>query len=499
MNETRGLRTPNIDALANAGVSFSRYYTNPLCSPSRSALMTGIYNHRIGTQASVIYWDTPWAPAPELEFLPQAFQSSRFARPFATAMYGKWHLGSHKVAAYPSSRGFDEFQGYLQGCGSQVSHISSCCDAPANATADVGYVCPAAAGKDFRGYDWFNGSQPNIAGSNGTASSQLIAAAAEDFINRQTAAGQPFFLYLPFQNIHAPYDCSEASRDLFAHLDISEQQRVIYGYLWELDVAVGRVIAALKATGADRNVIVAFASDNGAPSAPNVTGRNWPLAGFKSQVYEGGTRVPAFVWSPTLLPKAAVYPFYFHVSDWRPTLLAAAGDTSPPDPSLDGINQWSALQQAAGAISSSGASSSSVTDGLRTEVVHNINPLCDGGQFGNPKAALTVGDMKILCWCYSIAGIANGTTTGCQPDPSAPKAWPQLYNVTADPGETQNLAAQLPDVVAALEARLAVIAAASVEPMQWTAPYQGPNYDCADCPLHPAGTGPYVPWQAWIN
>lgn len=504
-NNTRGLITPHIDALAHAGTIFSRYYTNPLCSASRSALMSGRYNHRIGTHANVIYWDTPWAPDFNLTFLPQAFQR-QFQPSYATAMYGKWHLGSHKVAAYPTSRGFDLYEGYLQGCGSQVSHIASCCDAPANATDYVGYVCPAAPPKDYRGYDWFNGTAPNIGGSNGTVSSQLIATAAEAFIHAQAGSANPFMLYLPFQNIHAPYDCSPDSYALFAHLDITPEQRVIYGYLYELDAAVGRVMAALAATGADQNLILAFASDNGAPQALNVSGRNYPLAGFKSQVYEGGTRVPAFLWSPTYLPQPEVYPHYFHVTDWFPTLLAAAGDTSPPDPQLDGINQWPALQALAGGATTVAAAagahaaprSSRVTDGLRTEIVHNINPLCNAGQFGAPKAALTVGDMKILCWCYSIAGIANGTSTGCQPDPAAPGKWPQLYNVTADPGETTNVASQHPDIVAALETRLAAIAGAAVEPMQWTAPYQGPNYECASCPLHPAGSGPYVLWEAWL-
>lgn len=74
MNTTRGLVTPNIDALAANAVRLTSYYTNPLCSPSRSALMTGYYNHRIGTQANVIYWDTPWAPSPHYTFLPTRFK-----------------------------------------------------------------------------------------------------------------------------------------------------------------------------------------------------------------------------------------------------------------------------------------------------------------------------------------------------------------------------------------------------------------------------------------
>jgi hypothetical protein len=106
--------------------------------------------------------------------------------------------------------------------------------------------------------------------------------------------------------------------------------------------------------------------------------------------------------------------------------------------------------------------------------------------------------MKLLCWCYTVAGIDGQTSTGCAPDPAHPGDWPQLYNLTADIGEAVNLAASMPGTVKALEARLAEIAAASVEPMQWTPPYQGESYYCADCPLRNK-TGPYVPWGAWVT
>ena len=91
LNTSRHLQTPNIDALAASGVKLTSYYTNPLCSPTRSALMTGVYNHKIGTQASVIYWDTPWSVPLSFPFLPQLLPSS-----YDTAMHGKWHLGMHK-------------------------------------------------------------------------------------------------------------------------------------------------------------------------------------------------------------------------------------------------------------------------------------------------------------------------------------------------------------------------------------------------------------------
>ncbi len=91
-NGTRGLETPNIDALRSTGVALRNYYTHPLCSPSRGALMTGMYAHRLGLQASVIYWDTPWAPNASIPFLPERLS----ALGWDTAMFGKWHLVRRK-------------------------------------------------------------------------------------------------------------------------------------------------------------------------------------------------------------------------------------------------------------------------------------------------------------------------------------------------------------------------------------------------------------------
>jgi arylsulfatase A-like enzyme len=387
-------------------------------------------------------------------------------------------------------------------------------------------VCPAPGGgpaNDFRGYDWFTDNTPDVA-ANGTSSTELIAAAAEAYIAAHAvrgaagaaaaaggaahaeggaaageggatnaaggaaaaaaaAAAAPFFLYLPFQNIHAPYDCTYASFARFLPLDMPDAQRVIFGYLYELDAAVARVVAALAAAGLADDTIIVFVSDNGAPPAPNVTGRNYPLSGFKSQTYEGGTRVPAFVHAPGRLQPRTVDALV-HVTDWVPTLVAAAGGAVGSG--LDGLDVWPTL--AGGAP-------------VRSEVLVNVNPLCGpgGGQFGSPTAALRVGDLKLLCFCYEVAGVAGGNATGCRPDPAAPGAWPRLYNVSADPGETTDLAAAMPAAVAALEARLAELAAASVEPMQWTAPYQGKDYECAACPRHPPADGdPYAPWQAWL-
>ena len=507
-NASKGLQTPNLDAMRDGGARLTRYYTAPLCSPSRGALMTGMYPFRLGLQANVVYWDTPWAPNATLAFLPAVLKASAgYGR---TGMFGKWHLGMHRQEAYPTARGFDEFEGYLQGCGSPGTHVASCCAAPPGQGAlnTTGFVCPAPSngGEDFRGYDWFTGTTADTA-ANRTRSTDIVAARAEAFLARSAGeragapgGAPPFFLYLPFQNIHAPYDCAPESYARFAGLGLSVEQAVIYGYIYELDAAVGRVVAALRAGGLLNDTVIVFVSDNGAPAEPSVLGRNYPLRGYKAQVWEGGTRVPALVVGPNqgVVPGATVDAL-MHVTDWAPTLLAAAGVADPASAMghpLDGVNMWPLLAQAAAGAAAVGAQPPPPP---RADVVVNINPLCAGGQFGAPKAALIAGDLKLVCWCYAVVGIDNATRTGCVGDPAAPPGtWPQLFNLTADPGEQVNLAPAQPAAVAALEARLAGYAAGSVEPMQWVPPFQGPGYACAACPRHPPGGDPAAPWEAWL-
>jgi arylsulfatase A-like enzyme len=497
-NASRGLQTPNLDALASAGVILDSYYTPPLCSPTRTTIMTSRYQHTTGLQANVIYWDTPWAPDDSLVFLPQRLKGVAPVGYGRTAGFGKSHMGSYKVSAYPTSRGFDEWAGYLQGCGSQTTHTASCCDAPPGDPTNFShYICPATT-PDYRGFDWFANTTADVK-ANGTSSTELIAQHAEAFIaahaspDDAAAAAAPYFLYLPFQNIHAPYDAAADSVARFAGLPIPAAQKVMFAYIYELDVAVGRVVAALEAAGTMNDTVLVFVSDNGAPAAPNVDDRNAPLRGYKAQVWEGGTRVPAFVHAPGRLPAGTRTGALVHAADWGPTLVeGVAGGTV--EPGLDGVNVWATLAGGAPA---------------RHELPVNINPLCSAGQFGAPKAAFVMegaggggsfqGRMKLVCYCYTVAGINGSDTTGCVPDPAAPPGtWPQLFNLTADPGETTNLAASLPAVVATLEARLAVVASSSVEPMVWDPPYQGADYACAACPKHPQQNDPYLPWEAWM-
>merc|ERR1719473_222666 len=226
MNKTRGLITPNLDGLAAGGVVLRSYYVQPICSPTRSALMTGRYTVRLGTQSNVIYWDTPWGISLNETYIPQNLKDAGYI----TAMFGKWHLGMYTEKYTPPHRGFDEHMGYYQGCESHYTHVAGCCGAR-SPDHDENYTCQRHGAEQLQGsedwnqylgYDWFKtGPMPNSGTSkpdlsvNHTNSAYLIRDAAIDFIQRAAKQEKPFFLYLPFQNIHGPYTCDTKYRDQY--------------------------------------------------------------------------------------------------------------------------------------------------------------------------------------------------------------------------------------------------------------------------------------------
>jgi len=489
---------PTLDSLAKEGVALeSQYYVGPICSPSRSMLMTGRYTTRLGTHANVIYWDTPWAIAKEEEFIPQVLSEHGGYTSYGV---GKYHLGAMSEWALPTQRGFHKWDGYLQGCGSIWTHVASCCtaDTPLN---DQEYICPKdeTEDKDYRGYDWFRNDQPAL-DANNTRSSERIVKSAKEFLQEHAAKFSdtnemtPIFLYVAFQNVHSPYTTEKKFYDLYAdRVDLTEEEKVMYGYLSDADTAMGLIKNELEDLGFLQNSVLIYSNDNGGPGSKNVRDRNYPLRGHKTEIWEGGTMVPGLVWTQmeSLLPlsrRGSKSNEVYHVTDWKPTILRLAGiDLNVLNPSLplDGYDIWDSISQG--------------TPSPRKEVLYNINPLCTRGQAKVPKAAIRVGDMKLLCWCFNVSGIDGATETGPVSNPEDPPGtWPSLYNLKDDPSETKNIAQENPEIVNDLVNRLKKYADEMVIPMEWEPPFQGDDYWCSDCPLHPE-TGPYEPWMPWIK
>lgn len=242
--------------------------------------------------------------------------------------------------------------------------------------------------------------------------------------------------------------------------------RMVLAMAAALDWAVGELVDGLKDAGLYNNTIIVYTSDNGAQ--PGQGGTNYPLRGWKTELYEGGIKVPGFVHSP-LLPAAAqgtVHHGLFHVTDWLPTIVhGIAGGSTERNLPLDGINIWPAITGGPGSPSP------------RTEVLHTLNAACHMG-YVSPNAALRVGEMKLLVDCF------NYTTM-------RPTGLVELYNITSDPYEYTNLAPAHPAVVAGLVAKLAAYAASPDQVPPTLFPEKAPKsaqpgikpgyYQCPQC------------------
>ncbi len=289
--------TPNLDALAKQSVICRQgYVTGNVCSPTRTGLMTGRYQQRLGLYTA----GQAGSGVPMVEKLfPQ------FLKPagYAAAQFGKWHLGPD-LAWSPALRGFDEVYGFL-GRGA---------------------------------HDYFKLNDPNDPIYRGTTVvhdkgylTDRLGEETVSFISRHKA--QPFLVYLAFNAVHAPL---EAPGDEVAKFNTGNKDRdTLLAMGKRLDDAIGKVVATLKSEGVWENTLIFFISDNGGPLAQSAD--NTPLHGGKHQDFEGGIRVPFLVCWPAKL-KAGESQAVVSALDILPTALAAAGVATPTEKPLDGMN-----------------------------------------------------------------------------------------------------------------------------------------------------------------
>jgi arylsulfatase A-like enzyme len=305
------IETPSLDRLAREGVELTRLYTNPICTPTRAALMTGRDPVEMGFAHSVIPpWSNVGIPLDE-HFMSETFRDNGYQ----TGIIGKWHLGHHNQAQAPNARGFDYFYGNLTSGPDYFSHESR-----------VG------------GLDWQrNGSSVVEEGYN----TELIATAARQFLTGRDPE-RPFLLYIPWNAPHTPLQAPK--RLMIKYVGEFNPQRIIFAAMTEaMDTGVGEILQALEDEGIADNTIVLFFSDNG--GMPAVGGRNTPLRGGKGQTFEGGIRVPAIIRWPAKLAGAQNNDQVMNVYDLFPTLAAAADIEPDNDKVLDGVNLLSSLTE----------------------------------------------------------------------------------------------------------------------------------------------------------
>ena len=304
------IKTPAIDRLAREGLAMERFYTAPICSPTRAGLLTGRDPIRLGIAYDQIHpWYNAGLAAEEL-LLPEIFQQAGYQ----TAMTGKWHLGHSQAQQLPNAQGFEQFFGHLH-------------------TNTDFYTHQREGGHDLQR----NGVSVQHPGEYLT---HLEAKEARHFLNNRDK-NRPFFLYVPFTAPHSPMQAPQATIDKYRHLPTQHYRRVYAAMVDELDQAIGSILQNLEVQGLLDNTIVLFISDNGGSNY--FGGNNKPLRGQKGQTFEGGIRVPAIIRWPAKLPGGKQLQAVVSCLDVLPTLATAAGVPLPEGPALDGLDRWSVL------------------------------------------------------------------------------------------------------------------------------------------------------------
>ncbi len=413
------LLTPNIDALATGGVRFtSGYVTAPVCSPSRAGLLTGRHQCRFGHETN---------PGITLEHniafgLPatESTIGDRFqAMGHATGWVGKSHLGwkdpngPSNSPYHPNDRGFAEFFGFLE------SHHD--------------YLGASALPKYFHDPIQHNGMPQSLLP--GAYLTTALGTAAINFIQAHKTV--PFLLYVPFSAAHFPFDGQhQAYASRFATLPNPptglrlELACAIAG----LDDAVGAIMQTLLDSGLDSNTLVFFTSDNGGDISSQSAASNRPLRAGKTSVYEGGIRVPFLMRWPARLPAGLVVHTPVSTLDILPTAVAAAGGIVPSAWKLDGVNLLPYLLGQTTAVPHADLFWRIETNGASQA----------GGEAPDGVRAMRRDNWKLV-------------------KPGIDATW-ELYNLTTDIGEQNNLAASEPEKVQEMVAAFDTWAAEMARP-----------------------------------
>jgi len=388
----KDMRTPNLDRLAAAGTVFTdAYVTGPICVPSRMGIMTGRNPARWGVyNNNGGQWPEGQKRTAAETTVAELFQQAGYA----TGLFGKWHLCGNKPEqrepeAVPERNGFDEVEMIPGGMSGYAA----------------GVPLYRAGGETVKAPEYLTDHFGKLAAG---------------FIERHK--DKPFFLALTFNAVHAPLHALDEDKQ--ANGEIAAVDRRTYaGMMTSMDRNIGRVLNAIAAAGLEKNTIVAFLSDNGGP-APDAeehsrnTASNGLLRGYKFDVWEGGIRTPMVMKWPGHIPAGKRFAGLSSSMDLGATFLAAAGLSEPANRPLDGVNLLPFL---------TGEKTGDPHDALFWEC----------RWFPKPDCAARSGTWKIV-----------QRETG--PDGPDPAKW-QLFDLSKDIGEQNNLADQHPERISEMD------------------------------------------------
>jgi arylsulfatase A-like enzyme/acetyl esterase/lipase len=411
------IRTPALDRMAAEGTRFASFLVGQsVCTASRAALLTGCYPNRVG-MAGALNHTSPVGIAPAERLLSERLK----ARGYATACYGKWHLGLHPPF-WPTRRGFDEFFG--------IPYSND--NGPLHPTVPTMPPLPLYDGAEVIETDPDQG-----------LFTRRFTERAVDFIARNRE--RPFFLYVPHVMPHVPIFASAQYRGKSGHglyADVVE----------ELDASVGMILDSLKTHGIDDRTLVVFLSDNGPfLSYGEHAGSAGPLREGKLTTFEGGMRVPCIARWPGRVPVGRTVDEIASALDLCTTVAALAG-AGPVDRRTDGIDLRPLLfgepdgRGRETFFYYSGTELQAVREGdWKLHLPHDfLTVAAEPGRDGRPS---NFGRMKPESMALSgVRGIASRHGYRVESLPLT------LYDLADDPGETRDVAAANPGVVARLEA-----------------------------------------------
>nr|AYW00827.1 glucosinolate sulfatase 1-2 [Plutella australiana] len=326
---SKSVLTPNLDVLTRSGVSLHRYYTHALCSPARTAVLTGKYAHTVGMQGMPLSNAEERGIPLEERLISQYLQDAGYR----TQIVGKWHVGHAFFEQLPTYRGFENHFGVRGGFIDYYEY---------NAQEQLD-------GRPVTGLCLFDDLQPDW-----TTEGYITDVYTEKSVNiiENHNVSEPLYLLLTH---HAPHNGNEDASLQAPPEEVRAQRhvelhprRIFAAMVKKLDDSIGEIVATLEKKGMLENTIITFSTDNGAPTVGlgANSGSNYPLRGVKKSPWEGGIRGNAMIWAgPEVAPgnewRGKVYDGNMHAADWVPTLLQAIGEVVPKN--LDGFPMWNEI------------------------------------------------------------------------------------------------------------------------------------------------------------
>jgi arylsulfatase A len=389
----KGFTTPNLDHMAHEGRRFTDFYVaQPVCSASRAALMTGCYPNRIGILGALKPKDTHGISDSEVT-LAQLVKT----KGYTTGIFGKWHLGHHPQFL-PTHHGFDEYFGLPY-------------------SNDLWPGNPDYPGQ-FPPLPLIEGDKTIATNPSVDSLTTMYTERAVSFIDRNK--NHPFLLYVPHSMPHVPLGVSEKFR--------GKSKQGIYGdVIMEIDWSVGEIVKALRRHGLEENTLILFFSDNGPwLSYGDHAGNAGPLREGKGTVWEGGVRLPCIMQWPGKIPANSRCGEPLMTIDMFPTVARLIG-ASLPEHSLDGLDVWPLLAGEANAK-------------CPHEALYFY--------WNEDLEAVRSGNWKLHYPHSYITLDGRPRATGGRPTKyEAARTGLALYDLTKDLGESEDVAAQNPEVV----------------------------------------------------